>query len=223
MNALESTILESMLFVSERYMLGAEVYQPKKEIQLPEETEIVELFSNPLCLVADEVLYFFLSVNKIQRKYGASLMSIPGNDFFPLFPFWLIYPGEVDEVIYNYCYHHENAVEDYQNLIPIIHGDDRILFFTPILKAKAVQAPIYYKWGIDDPAELTLCYSSLTNLLLMVAECYETGAYYFQKSSIYGSWREDFIKSEPIFHKYHAGLPFRSPHELSHFLDDYQG
>jgi hypothetical protein len=164
--------------------------------------------------VADEVVYLFLAINEVQKKYGNKLMTISGSSFFSLFPFWLIYPAEVYDIVDN----HENDDEEYKDGIPIIHGDDRILFFTPTLTEKAPQAPIYYKWGIDDPAELTLCYSSLTNLLLMVAECYETGAYYFHKSSAQGSWKEDFSKSELIFYKYHPGLPFRSPHELSHFL-----
>jgi hypothetical protein len=207
----ELIITEAVQFIAEKYMLGREDCQPKDEIYLSEEAEIIELFSNLSYLIADEILYFLLAINKVQKKYGNLLMSLPRDDGFSLFPFWFICPSEVDEIIYNY-----------QDGIPIIHGDDRILFFTPTLIEKAPQAPIYYKWGIDDPVELTLCYSSLTNLLLMVAECYETGAYYFHKSSTYGSWREDFTKSEPIFHKYHPGLPFRSPHELSHFLNDCQ-
>ena len=53
----------------------------------------------------------------------------------------------------------------------------------------------------------------------MVAECYSTGAYSYKRYGASGSWEEDFSKSEPIFHKYHPGLKFRSPHELDHFLD----
>jgi hypothetical protein len=218
MNNIELIVTDNLFFIAEKYMLKRESYQSKEEISLPEATDIIKLFSNLSCIFADEVIYFFLAINKIQRKYSGSLMILPRDDSFPLFPFWLICPSEVDGIIDNY----QDDDEDYQYGLPIIHGDDRILFFTPTLTEKAAQAPIYYKWGIDDPAELTLCYSSLTNLLLMVAECYETGAYYFHKSSTYGFWREDFTKSEAIFHKYHPGLPFRSPHELSHFLDNYQ-
>ena len=54
----------------------------------------------------------------------------------------------------------------------------------------------------------------------MVAECYETGAYYFHRSGTYGCWQEDFTKSEVIFDKYHPGLTFRSSHELNYFLDE---
>jgi hypothetical protein len=217
MNILESIIRENISFIAERYMIGTDAYQPKEKIQLPEETKIIKLFSNQSCIIADEVMYFFLAVNKIQRKYGTSLMSIPESEFFPLFPFWLIYPSEVDEIIYNYCHHYEDAIEDYQNQILIVHGDDRVLFFTPVLEQSSSQSPIYYKWGIDDPADFTLCYSSLTNLILMVAECYKTGAYYYHRSVRGGTWKEDFSKSEPIFYKYHPNLPFRSPHKLAHF------
>ena len=219
----ESLIQKNIDFIVRQNIFEHEEYQSKKIVDkeiiaLSSSQEIVRLFSSKLLFIADEVVHLFLAINEVQEKHGNKLMTMPGSSFFSLFPFCLIHPAEVYDIIDNY----ENDHEDYQHGIPIIHGDDRILFFTPILTEKAAQAPIYYKWGIDDPAELTLCYSSLTNLLLMVAEGYETGAYYFHKSGTYGSWQENFTKSEPIFHKYHPGLPFRSPHELSHFLDDYQ-
>jgi hypothetical protein len=225
MNDEKLIIEEAIYFIADKYLSAFDRYRSpektsKKNTKLITDREILDLFSALPFYVADEVIYFFLAINKIEEKYGEDLIR-PEHSFFPLFPFWLIYPCHVYDIVENYHDYDCDGYNEYQHGLPIIHGDDRILFFTPALKEKSSQSSIYYRWGIDDPSSGTLCYSSLTNLLLMVSECYATDAYYFYKySSSSGSWKEDFSKSQVIFQKHHPGLPFRSPHEIEHFLDD---
>ena len=217
MNNEQGLIRDTLHFIVEQYVSKYDLSQVKentarKRTKFFTEQEVVQLFSKLPFYVADEVVYFFSTIEEIQKEDDTGLLNTPE---YPLviFPFWMIEPGAVYDIIENYqdwCEHD----------LYIIHGDDRIIFSTPVLQEKTFEAPIYYHWGHDDPEKGILCYSSLTNLLLMVAECYETGAYYFYKSGIHGSWQEDFTKSEVIFNKYHPGLKFRSPHELDHFCDD---
>jgi hypothetical protein len=174
----------------------------------------------PLHYIADEVLFFYLAINFELANNAEYLLSRdqPLDTPFPIFPFPL-----VEALIPWRLLPRIEAWKEIEPYLLLFVGDNYFLR-TPRLTNKQATAPIYC--AIKDIHDLEedegiLCYSSLTNLLLMVAECYETGAYYFHKSSTYGSWREDFSKSEPIFHKYHPSLPFRSPHESSHFLDNY--
>jgi hypothetical protein len=59
--------------------------------------------------------------------------------------------------------------------------------------------------------ENEICYVSLTDLILAIAECYEAGAYYVKQGTRLKFLQEDKTKSEPIFSKYHPHLSFHSP------------
>jgi hypothetical protein len=214
----QKLIRDTLYFIVEQYVSKYDRSQmeestDRKRTKFLAEQEIVSLFSNLPFNVADEVIYFFSTIEDIQKEDDTGIINIPGYPIV-IFPFWMIEPGAVYNIIDNY--------QDWCEYdLYILHGDDRIIFSTPVLQEKTSEAPIYYHWGLDNKEKGILCYSSLTNLLLMVAECYKTGAYYFYESAdIHGYWRENFTKSELIFNKYHPGLKFRSPHELSHFLDD---
>jgi hypothetical protein len=215
MNDEKRLIKEAIYFMAEKYVSAFSKFTFKESIatekKFPTEQEVLELFSKlPFC-IADEVIYFFLTINEVQKKYGNNLMILPEHSFVTLFPFWMIAPSEVYDIVDNYHAYHE-----YQHYgLDIIHGNDKILFFTPALSENKYESPIYYHWGMDDNNGI-LCYSSLTNLLLMVADCYENRAYYYRESI---GWQEDFTKSKIIFNKYHPGLLFRSPRQLEHFLD----
>jgi hypothetical protein len=221
MNNEKRLIQDTLHFIVEQYISKYDISPLKKSTDRKRtkfltEQEIVELFSKLPFYVADEVIYFFSTIEEIQKEDNTGLINMPGHSFSVVFPFWMISPGWVYDRIENY----QDWCEYQSYDLYIIHGDDKIVFSTPVLQSKTSEAPIYYHWGLDYTDKGILCYSSLTNLLLMVAECYKTGAYHFQQSSIGGYWKEDFTKSELIFDKYHPGLTFRSPHELNHFLDD---
>lgn len=217
MNNEQNLIKDTLYFIVEQYISKYELSKFKekaarKRTKFLAQQEIAALFSELPFYVADEVIYFLSTIEEIQQKDDTGLLNTID---YPLviFPFWMIETGAIYDRMENY--------QDWCEYdLCIIHGDDRIIFSTPVLQEKRSEAPIYYHWGLDDIEKGILCYSSLTNLLLMVAECYKTGAYYFRKSGVDGYWQEDFTKSEPIFHKYHPDLKFRSPHELEHFLDD---
>jgi hypothetical protein len=217
MNNEQKLIRDTLYFIIEQYISNYDLSQFKentarKRTKFLAAQEVVSLFSTLPFNVADEVIYFFSTIEDIQKEDDTGIINTPGYPIV-IFPFWMIEPGTVYDTIDNY--------QDWCEYdLYILHGDDRIIFSTPVLKEKTFEAPLYYHWGRDDTEKGILCYSSLTNLLLMVAECYKTGAYYFHKSGVHGSWKEDFTKSELIFNKYHPGLKFRSPHELNHFLDD---
>jgi hypothetical protein len=65
-------------------------------------------------------------------------------------------------------------------------------------------------WRFNE-RENEICYLSLTNLILAIAQCYETGAYYVKHGTRLKYLQEDKTKSELIFSKYHPDLPFHSP------------
>jgi hypothetical protein len=223
MNSANNIIKSTLRFIVDKYIKilkksGYSSIEIKRKFIQPEESIIKALAAAQPYYVADEVLYFYLEINNILAERSGYLLS-EETSMFPLFPFSYVMPLAPLNLS------HQIALwENIEPHICLFMGENFCLY-TPRLNSKQATAPIYC--SIKDVHDLDedegiLCYSSLTNLLLMVSECYETGAYYFYKPSTYGSWREDFSKSEPIFYKYHPGLPFRSPHELSHFLDDYR-
>jgi hypothetical protein len=160
--------------------------------------------------IADEAWYFNMAINDLLVIYAKHFLD-KETSMFPMFPFSYVFP--LDPL----------WLSVRKNIDPhvCLFMGENFFLCTPRLSKKQETAPIYcFVKDIHDldEDEGILCYSSLTNLLLMVAECYTTGAYYYGEIGMYdATWREDFSKSEPIFHKYHPGLPFRSPRELEHF------
>jgi hypothetical protein len=183
----------------------------ERKVSIPREY-IIEAFRllQPY-YVADEVLFFYLSINDLLTEYSGCFLGrdrINGN-IFRLFPFELVYPLSPGLNPRMSCW------IDLDEPFCLFQGDGYFLN-TPILESPQSQAPITYflKFGGDE----ILCYSSLTNLLLMVAECYDTDAYYYDRSKSWeAQWREELSKSEAIFYKYNPGLTFRSPNEPGHF------
>jgi hypothetical protein len=224
MNALENIIRETIVFIVNKYIepFKKNCVNPdefKRKVSQSKEFIITVISAAEPFHIADEVLFFYLAINDEIANHSEYLLSKsePLRFAFPIFPFPL-----VNSLAPLALQHQIELWKHLESYITLFEGANYFLR-TPRLPNKQATAPIYCAVkDIHDfeEDEGILCYSSLTNLLLMVAECYETGAYYFHKPSTYGSWREDFSKSEPIFHKYHPGLPFRSPHESSHFLDD---
>jgi hypothetical protein len=165
---------------------------------------ILKLYEPYQYFIADEVLEFYLEVNAVILNDDGYLLNdkTPG---FRLFPFSLVFPDAPLDLLYPVDPLRQfELIESYICLFQI----EKFFLCTPCLKTRTAEAPIYL-FAMSE-SEGTIWYSNLTNLLLMVAECYEEGAYYYSCNC----WKEDFGKSEVIFHKYHSGLPFRSPNRL---------
>jgi hypothetical protein len=214
MDSQEIIIRRTVGFIFEKYVskLQTNIKETMRTTSLMSDQYIIQaVTSSQIYFIADEILFFYLAINEQLINFSTQLL-VEEVDSFPMFPFPVVLPlsSTVDQL------------EMWKNIEPYIDlfMAEHCFFRTPRLEIKSSEAPIYCcRQDIDDyESSGILCYSSLTNLLLMVAECYETGAYYFHRPSSYGYWKEDFSKSEPIFRKYHTGLKFRSPHEPTHFL-----
>jgi hypothetical protein len=183
---------------------------PHKRRLFQSRESILELYEPYQYFVADEVLEFYLAINAVILDDDGYLLNdkTPG---FSLFPFSLVFP---DAPLNLLCpvdpLRQFELIESHICLFQI----EKFFLCTPSLKTRTAEAPIYLFAMSESESEGTIWYSSLTHLLLMVAECYEEGAYYYDKSASCNCWKEDFGKSKVIFHKYHFGLPFRSPNKL---------
>ncbi|MEL6459648.1 MAG: hypothetical protein AAFQ91_15545 [Cyanobacteria bacterium J06621_15] len=85
----------------------------------------------------------------------------------------------------------------------ILFSIDKSFFFTVGSSEEQELSPIWVMHMGDEPV---LCFHSLTNLLLMIAECYETGAYYVDEK---GYLEEDIDKSSLVFNKYNPDIKNR--------------
>jgi hypothetical protein len=216
MNSQEQIVRETVQFILEKYTSGIKIdkaIETHRTISVTEQ-DIIESMSAklPYC-VADEVLYFLLAIHdQITSSYKCLLSAEESIPMFRLFPFSLVLPMSflIDDL------KRWTSMEKYVDLFMGEH----CFFRTPRLNQRSECAPIYCcRQDVDDyDSSGITCYSNLTNLLLMIAECYETGAYYYDKSNAFATWKEDLNRSEVIFRKYHPGLPFRSPNELDHFF-----
>lgn len=219
MNDREQYIRQVVSYIIEQYLTPFKNKEQTKwefdeRITQPSESIITAVeAASPFC-IADDVLYYFLAMNDEIANNAQYLLyknTKPIRFVFPVFPFDLVSAlAPLDLSV---------QVKLWQNIEPyiVLFEGENFFLRTPRLAIHQQTAPIYFAVkDIDDMQEDEgiLCYSSLTNLLAMVADCYETGSYQYHKST---GWQEDLKKSEPIFYKYHPGLPFRSPHELSHF------
>ena len=99
----------------------------------------------------------------------------------------------------------ESAIEEYEELnwkshwFPIFYLDSRD-YLVLLCKSENV-APIsriYIGGGENEQ----ILFSSLTNMMLTIVECYETGAFYFDD---YGYLTNSYYKQESIRQKYNLG------------------
>lgn len=85
----------------------------------------------------------------------------------------------------------------------IIFGQDKGFYYVFCDKEGKKSPPVWCVFMSEDPV---ICFTNLTSLMLMIAECYETGAYYVNSE---GYLEEDESKSELIFRKYNPGIEKR--------------
>lgn len=87
---------------------------------------------------------------------------------------------------------------------------DRSFYYIPGDEKDKETSPI---WCSPMGEECEFFYPSLTHLMLMIAECYETGAYYVKsEKNLY--LEEDENKSKLIFCKYNPGWDFDTIHKF---------
>ncbi|BAY83230.1 PBS lyase HEAT-like repeat protein [Calothrix parasitica NIES-267] len=85
----------------------------------------------------------------------------------------------------------------------ILFSIDKSFFFTVSSCEEQELSPIWVMHMGDEPV---VCFESLTNLLLMISDCYETGAYYVDNK---GYLEEDTAKSNLIFSRYNPDIKNR--------------
>ena len=88
------------------------------------------------------------------------------------------------------------------HIFTVFHGDGHDVYYVLCDKQKKGFSPIWTAWAAHgcDPS---IYASSLTNLMLTVAECYQAGAYYIQfDEDGYLEIGTDLNKFEKIFQKY---------------------
>lgn len=95
-----------------------------------------------------------------------------------------------------------NKFGDSNYMLPLFHGDGKDFYYVVCDELEKNSSPI---WCVFVGEEPRMYAASLTNLILTIAECYETGAYYvvyFDEESGYFDLGEDLEKVEKIFQKY---------------------
>ena len=85
----------------------------------------------------------------------------------------------------------------------VLFSENKSFFFTVGSCEEKESSPIWVMHMGDEPV---ICFQSLASLLLMMAECYKTGAYYIDSK---GYLEEDTIKSSLIFSKYNPDIKNR--------------
>lgn len=85
--------------------------------------------------------------------------------------------------------------------LPIFYGVCKQVYLIECNKQAADTSPVWVRFIGEEPK---IYASSLTSLMLTIAECYETGAYYTVFHEEYGEWEieEDLEKVELIFEKH---------------------
>lgn len=208
MNSQERIIRETVEFIFDQYIseyLDRRERKYEMKVLISEQQIIETVYSKQPNFIADEVLYFFLAINQ-QLIRTSECLLVEEIDIFPLFPFPFVFPLSLSP--------EKIKLWGDEKYLTIFMGEH--WFLRSYMSGEpSPQAPIYcWRQDVDDEdSNGIICYSSLTNLLLMVAECYRTGAYYLDTF-----WKEDLSKSELIFNEFHEKLPFRSPNEFTHFF-----
>jgi hypothetical protein len=139
--------------------------------------------------------------------------------FFPFLGFYSLKQA-VEECNHLSKFYEELALPPYQ--LPIFFNDDRYY----VICKENENIEVASVWLFTRGGANLLCYSSITSLILMIAECYETGAYFIATEEYqreyygedFGEWvegdivfenpylEEDYEKSSLIFKKYNPEI-----------------
>ncbi|BAY12923.1 SMI1/KNR4 family protein [Calothrix sp. NIES-2098] len=141
----------------------------------------------------------FRLTKEVYELYQWSNGTLHGDGFFP----FLVFYSLQESLDFYYCtvkYEtDDNLLMSPRNSL-IIFSWYKSFFYIVCDNQEKESSPI---WLVHMGAEPVICYTSLTNLMLMIAECYETGAYYINQE---GFLEEDRAKSASIFCKYNPGI-----------------
>ena len=151
-----------------------------------------------------------LSINQIEEITKDFPFMLP-KEVYELYQFCNggITLGDYDLVMYSlesalensYVWESHKETPSYDNhILTIFHGDGHDVYYALCEKEEKKSYPI---WCAFSGLKTSIYASSLTNLMLTVAECYQTGAYY---TKIYEEGdlgiEIDLNKLEKIFQKY---------------------
>lgn len=95
-----------------------------------------------------------------------------------------------------------NKFGDSNYMLPLFHGDGKDFYYVVCDELEKNSSPILCVFVGQEPRMYA---ANLTSLILTIAECYETGAYYvvyFDEESGYFDLGQDLEKIEKIFQKY---------------------
>lgn len=149
----------------------ASAFQPKLSFE-----EIQNVSSKIGFEFPEEIYDLYQWRNGVDRNISIDAMVFPSGEFLPL----------------------NIALNEYQNLIDSFDEDQQILFegqplfpfyemnghcYAVLLSSEKRESSPVVK--ISDINEHSISYQSLTAMFLMVAECYETGAYYIESEGDY--------------------------------------
>jgi hypothetical protein len=109
------------------------------------------------------------------------------------------------------CFENENYINVIRQYpldwceFPICYGFGKEAYLVRCHKEETDSSPVWVNFIGQSPILYT---SSLTNLILAQAECYETGAYYsiYDEDDDFYDFRRDWSKVEPIFEKYNLPM-----------------
>ncbi|MGB3757344.1 MAG: SMI1/KNR4 family protein [Rivularia sp. (in: cyanobacteria)] len=121
-------------------------------------------------------------------------------DFYPAMEFLTIEKAVklYEDIATNDGTEEEIRFEGYKFFTFIVTDND---FTNILIGTKEKPLPVIYFYAED--CETEIAYSSLTNMMLTIAECYETGAYYLTED---GFVEQNEVKSAEIFRKYNPNI-----------------
>jgi hypothetical protein len=141
----------------------------------------------------------FRLTKEVYELYQWRNGTLHGDGFFPFLVFYSLQES-LD------FYYRTLKYEPDDNLLMsprhslIIFRWDKSFFYIVCDNKEKESSPV---WEVNLSDSPIIAYTSLTSLMCMIAECYETGAYYINKE---GFLDEDRTKSEPIFRKYNSDI-----------------
>ncbi|MBE9208123.1 SMI1/KNR4 family protein [Nostoc sp. LEGE 06077] len=139
---------------------------------------------------------------EVKELYQWRNGTLHGQGFFPFSVFYSL-EESLDFYYKTVKYQPDDTLLMASRNSLILFSTDKSFFFVVADEENNNTSQVWVVYTGDHPV---ICYTSLTNLILMMADCYESGAYYVGSS---GFLEEGRTKSDSFFCKYHPGIENR--------------
>ena len=215
-----------------RWFLEDDKWRPKVELfrgigyerfrqEMPESEysfwqEYKDLIRESLCTIQ---LYFLFNSFKKSSSSNPSLNAEQWQELNQSLPFKITnevrevdkYIGGNREVAPNlFIYPLEEAIKNYLQpdwleknsfAFPLFYGNDREVYYIVCYPEEKDYSEVWY---VKENSQPKICGINVTSLMLSIAECYETGAYYLARNEEKGGsfLEQDRSKVETIFRKF---------------------